>query len=170
MHYECIFLSLCFQYAFYFNLVAKHPSFNNKTKKINPFLKDLVYLTTRVPDTSDTGATRVPRLFHDCNTSVTGVWYERRMCNTSSARTKKVRLKNFDFHNNTSENMFLHPYVSYMVNERLQKKEQFHSKNYLSEMYFKSAPQRQNFAVANAISKSYPVDCSCKYPCSFAHS
>ena len=73
MHYECIFLSLSFQYAFYFNLVAKHPSFNNKTKKINPFLKDLVYLTTRVPDTSDTGATRVPRLFHDCNTSVTGV-------------------------------------------------------------------------------------------------
>ena len=168
MCYECIFLSLCFQYAFYFNLVVKHPSFNNKTKKINSFLKDLVYLTTRVPDTSDTGATRVLRLFHDCNTSViraTRVQHE--FCTNEKSA---IRVKNFDFHNNTSENMFLHPYISYMVNERLQKKEQFHSKNYLSEMYFKSAPQRQNFAVANATSKSYAVDCSCKYPCSFAHS
>ena len=116
----------------------------------------------------DTSATIVPRLQHECDRSViraTRVQHE--FCTNEKSA---IRVKNFDFHNNTSENMFLHPYISYMVNERLQKKEQFHSKNYLSEMYFKSAPQRQNFAAANAISKSYAVDCSCKYPCSFAHS
>ena len=30
-----------------------------------------------------------------------------------------TRVKNFDFHNNTSENIFSRPYISYMANERL---------------------------------------------------
>ena len=44
--------------------------------------------------------------------------------------------------------MFLHPYIYYMANERLQGDEQFHSKNYLLEvpcfhakMHLKSVPQ-----------------------------
>ena len=45
-----------------------------------------------------------------------------------------TRVKKFDFHNNTSENIFSHPYISYMANERLQGEEQYHSKNYLLEM------------------------------------
>ena len=64
-----------------------------------------------------------------------------------------------------------------MINERLQGEEQFHFKNYLLEMLcfhakmrLKSAPQKLNFVMAKAISKSYTLDCSCKCPCTFPHS
>ena len=64
-----------------------------------------------------------------------------------------------------------------MENERLQGEEQFYSKNYLLEMYrshgkmgLKSAPQRLNLVIIKAISKSYTLDCSCKYPYTFPHS
>ena len=58
-----------------------------------------------------------------------------------------------------------------MANERLQEEEQFHFKNYLLEtsrshtkMRLKSVPLKLNFVMANAISKSYTLDCSCKCP------
>ena len=97
------------------------------------------------------------------------------MCYTNDTST--TRVKNFDFDNDTSENIFSHHYISYMANERLQGEEQFHSKNYLLEMprshakmRLKSAPQKLNFLMAKAISKSYTLDCSCKCPCTFPHS
>ena len=64
-----------------------------------------------------------------------------------------------------------------MASERLQGEEQFHSMNYLLEMprshakiRLKSAPQKLNFLMAKAISKSCTLDCSCKYPSTFPHS
>ena len=73
-----------------------------------------------------------------------------------------ARVKNFDFDNNTSENIFSHPYISYIANERLQGEEQFQFKNYLFEMprshakmHLKSAPQKLNFVMVKAISKNY---------------
>ena len=45
-----------------------------------------------------------------------------------------TRVKNFDFDNDTSKNIFSHPYIYYMASERLQGEEQFHSRNYLLEM------------------------------------
>ena len=64
-----------------------------------------------------------------------------------------------------------------MLSERLQREEQLHSKNYLLEMpcfhtkmHLKSAPQKLNFLIIKAISKSCTLDCSCKYPCTFPHS
>ena len=64
-----------------------------------------------------------------------------------------------------------------MANERLQGEEQFHSKNYLldmprshAKMHFKSAPQKLNFVMTKAISKSYTLDCSCKSTCTLMHS
>ena len=39
-----------------------------------------------------------------------------------------VQVKNFDFQNDASGSIFLHSYISYIANERLQGKEQFHSK------------------------------------------
>ena len=64
-----------------------------------------------------------------------------------------------------------------MANERLQGEEQFYSKNYLlemprshAEMRLKSAPQKLNFVMTKAVSKSYILDCSCKCPCTFPHS
>ena len=64
-----------------------------------------------------------------------------------------------------------------MASERLQGEEQFHTKNYLLEMSrfhakmrLKSAPQKLNFLMAKAISKSYTLDYSCKCPFTFLHS
>ena len=61
-----------------------------------------------------------------------------------------------------------------MANERLQGEEQYHSENYLLEIprshakvRLKSAPQKLKFAMAKAISKSYTLDCSRKYPCTY---
>ena len=51
-------------------------------------------------DTNETGATRVQ---YECYT------------NGKSA----IRVKNFDFDNVTSENIFSYPYIRYMADERL---------------------------------------------------
>ena len=48
--------------------------------------------------------------------------------------TIATRVKNFDFDKDTSAKIFLHPYMSYIANERLQGEKQFHFKNYLWEM------------------------------------
>ena len=81
-----------------------------------------------------------------------------------------TRVKNVDFDNDTREDIFSHPYINYMANERLEGEEQFHSKNFLSEMscshakmHLKSTPQKLNFVMAKAKSKGYTLDCSCKY-------
>ena len=85
--------------------------------------------------------------------------------------TSVTRVKNFDFDNDTSEIIFSHPYISYIANERLQGEEQFHFKNYLLEMprftvkmHLKNPPQKPNFVMAKAMSRSYALDCSCKCP------
>ena len=129
-------------------------------------------------DTSDTSATLTTQMQQECNTS-----------NTSATRTTRVRheyytndtsatqVKNFDFDNDMGKNIFLHSYIYYMASERLQGEEQFHTKNYLLEMSFfhvkirlRIAPQKLNFLMAKAISKSCPLDCSCKCSCTLPHS
>ena len=59
---------------------------------------------------------------------------------------------------------FSHSYISCMANEKLQGDKQFHSKNCLLEMpcfhvkmHLKSAPQKLNFVMAKAISRSYTL-------------
>ena len=76
-----------------------------------------------------------------------------------------------------SKNIVLHPYIYYMANERLQREEQFHSKNYLLEMpcfytkmRLKSAPQKLDFLMTKAISNRCTLNCSCKCPCTFTYS
>ena len=106
----------------------------------------------------------------------------RHKCDTSEIvmltnDTNATRVKNFDFDNDTSKNMFSHLYICYMASEELQEEEQFHTKNYLSEMScfhakmrLKSAPQKLNVLMAKAISNSCTLDCGCKCSCMFAHS
>ena len=72
---------------------------------------------------------------------------------------------------------FLHPYIYHIASERWHGQEKFHSENYFLEipssyakMRLKSAPQKVNFVMAKAISKSYKVDCGCKCPFTFPHS
>ena len=86
-------------------------------------------------------------------------------------------MKKFNFDNDTSENIFSQPCISYMANEGLQGEKQFHSKNYLFEMprshakiSSKSAPQKLNFVMDKVISKNYTLDCSYECPCTFPHS
>ena len=79
---------------------------------------------------SDMSAIRAIRMRHECNTS-----------NTSATKTTRVRhecytydrsatlVKNFNFDNDTSKNIFLHPYIYYMLSEKLQGEEQSHFKN-----------------------------------------
>ena len=88
--------------------------------------------------------------------------HKRYECYTND--TSMTRVKHFDFDNDASENIFSHSYISYMANERSQVLEQFHSKNYLLDMHcsqanirLKSAPQKLNFVIAKAISKSYQL-------------
>ena len=64
---------------------------------------------------SDTSATRTTQVRHECN------------ANDTSA----TQMKNVDFVNDTSENIFSRPYTSCMANKRLKGEEHFHSKNYL---------------------------------------
>ena len=85
-----------------------------------------------------------------------------------------TRVKNFDFHNNTSKNIFSHPYICYTASEKLEGEEQFHSKNYFFEMSLfhakmrlNSAPQKLNFLIEKAASKGRILDCSYKRPCTF---
>ena len=125
-----------------------------------------------------TRATRVRQERHKCNTSATLATpqrHERHECYTSD--TSAIRVKNFDFDNDTGKNIFSHPHIYYMVSERLQGAEQFHTKNYFLEiscfnakMHLKSAPQKLNFLMTKTISKSCTLDCSCKCPCTFLHS
>ena len=82
-----------------------------------------------------------------------------------------IRVKNFDFDSDTSENTFSRLFISCMANERSQGEEQSHCKNYFFEMPrshakmgLKSLSQKMNFAMVKAISKSYTLDCSCKCP------
>ena len=106
--------------------------------------------------------------------SITRTTRVRHECYTNDK--SETRMKNFGFDNDTSEKTFSHPYISFMGNERLQREEQFHSKNYLLEMprshakmRIKSAPQKLKFVLAKAIPKSYGLDCSRKCTCTFPH-
>ena len=99
--------------------------------------------------TSDTSTTRATRVQHECDTSDTNetqATQVRHKCDTSATRTTRVqhecyrtntsetRVKDFDFDNDTSKNIFSHSYIYYMTSERLQREEQFHSRNYVLEM------------------------------------
>ena len=113
-------------------------------------------------ETTDTNVTRVK---HKSNTSATGRTRVRHECYTSNTSATRV---NFDFDNDMNKSIFLHPYIYYMTSERLQRQEQFDSKNYFLEMphlhgimRLKSASQKLNFLMAKDISKSYTLDCSC---------
>ena len=78
---------------------------------------------------------------HECNTSETRPTQVQQACKTNHTsatqvqnecymnETSATRVRNFDFDNDTNENIFSHPYITYMANERLQGGEQFHFKN-----------------------------------------
>ena len=136
----------------------------------------LIYSTSARHEQHD--ATRATGMRHECDisdTSETRATGVRNECYKND--TSATRVKIFYFDSDTSKNIFLHSYIYYMASERLQGEEQFHTKNYFLEMSrfhakmrLKSAPQKLNFLMTKAISKSCTLDCSCKCPCTFPHS
>ena len=67
--------------------------------------------------TSDTIAAQVRYEQHKCDTSATLVTRVQHKCDTND--TSATRVKNFDFDNGTIKNIFSHPYIYYMLRERL---------------------------------------------------
>ena len=69
--------------------------------------------------------------------------------------------ENFDFDSDTNKNIFSHPYINYIVNERLQGGEKFHSKNYLLEMlchmHHKMIAKAISKRLSNILAKSYTL-------------
>ena len=148
------------------------------TNKVQKYV--LVYFTTWVRDISDTSATQttwVQQEWDMTNTSVAQVLHEQHECDKSATSMTKVQHKwRILILIMTWAKTFSNPYISYIANERLQGEEQFHSKNHFLEtpfshvkMCLKSAPQKLNFVMSKAISKSYMLDCSYKCPCLFLH-
>ena len=97
-------------------------------------------------------------LQHKCQTGVTRVRHEQKVLILITTRVR-------------------HPNISYIANERLEGKKQFHSKNCISEMprshakmRLKSGPHKLNFVMTKAISNNYTLDCSCKCTCTFPYS
>ena len=97
---------------------------------------------------------------YECDTSETRATPVRYESDTSATRITQVRheLYKSDFDNDVSKNIFSHPYISYVVNGRLEEEKQFRSKNYLSEMplshaNIESVPPKLNFVIGKAISK-----------------
>ena len=162
----------------FFNIAAIHTTFSisfviPKYKKGPPeHFIDLIYFTTRVPDTSDTTDTSV--------TQTIGVRHEGEKSDISATRTTQVRheWKILILITTQVERYFHTPiYINYIANERLLGEKQFHFKNCLfkmarshAKMPLNSAPQKMNFVMAKAISKSFTLDSSCKWPCTFPHS
>ena len=113
-------------------------------------------------------------------------WHEWNKCDTRQTQvqpecytndTSATGVKHFVFDNDTSENIFSHPYIIYIENERIQGEEQLYSKIYSSEMpcsyvkmHLKSALQILNVVIAKAISKNCTLDCNGQCSCTFPHS
>ena len=137
-----------------------------------------------MPDTSDTRETIATRMQHECDTSDTSVTrgrQEQHECYTNDTGATRVQHEwKILLLIKTQVKTFSHPYIFYMVSERLQGEEQFHTMNYILEMSLfhakiclKSAPKKLNFlikAISKVISKSCTLDCSCKCPCTLPHS
>ena len=82
--------------------------------------ENLVYFTTRVPDTSDlrpiksnTSDIRVGLGRHEYNTSATRAPWLWHKCYTND--TAATRVKYFNFDNEMGESIFSHPNISYIT-------------------------------------------------------
>ena len=106
--------------------------------------------------TSDTTATRV----YTNNTSETRLLHER--------HASVTRVKNFDYFDIFTPLYLL--YGKWKITRRGTISLPLEMPCSHVKMRLKSAPQKLNFLMANAISKTYALDCSCKCPCTFLYS
>ena len=138
---------------------------DNNLAPFQMWWKETIYVRSEwmIPNVS---VTRVLHEQHDYNTSATRVRHE---CYTND--TSATPMKNFDFDKDTSENIFSHPYISYIANQKhFIPRTTFWKWLVPIPKCFWSAPQNLHFAMVIAVLKSYTLDCSYNCPCTFSHS
>ena len=125
-------------------------------------------------NTNNTIAPRVRHEQHKCNTSATRVLHERHECDTSATRTTRVQheWKILILITTRVKTYFHTPiFTIWQVKDYKQSNNLIlRTKFWKCPVRLKSAPQKLNFLMAKAISKSYRQDCSCKRSCTFLHS
>ena len=112
---------------------------------------------------------------HKCDTSATQVRHEQHECDTSATRVLQERHECHTSENCKSQSILSHSYIYHIASERLQGVEQFYSKYFLWKCLIPMPEcvwkvHHKNWTLVKAISKSYTLDCSCKFPCTFPHS
>ena len=107
--------------------------------------------------------------------------HERHECNTNAIQTARVQdereeFKNFDFDKTHVTTYFQISILTIWQMKHYKERDNFILRITFSKclvpmpkLHLKSASQKLNFVMTKAISKSYPLDCSCKYPCTFQH-
>ena len=134
-----------------------------------------------MPDTSKTGWNTNDTGPHEWDKSHTSEtrpkWTTQVLNEYYTNDTSAARVKNFDFDNDTTENIFFDTPVLAMY----QIKDYDERNNFIlrtickclvsmTKCVWKLHRKKLTFVMAKAISKSYTLDCSSKCPCTFPHS
>ena len=110
------------------------------------------------------------------NTSATRVQHDRHECDTSAKQTARLRhkKKKLNLITRRVKTYFHTPILAIWLMKDYKERNNFILRFTFSicivQMRLKRAPQKLNFVIAKAISKSCTLDCSCKYPCTLPHS
>ena len=146
-----------------------------RTERLLIFKINLIYFPTRVTDTSDTSVTV---------TQTTRMRIEWEECNASETQATQVRHEYYT--NEKSANLLIlimtrvetyyhtHILAIWQMKDYKERSSFILRTNFWkvshAKMRLKSVPQKLNFAMAEAISKSYTLDCCYKWLCIFRHS
>ena len=130
-----------------------------------------------MPDTSGTSATRAARMWHErheCNSSETGVrtsatrvLHKRHECNTSRKILILIttRVKTY----------FYFPiFIIWQVKDYKERNNfilsaAFGNASFPCQNAFENCATKTELCTVKAIKKTYTLDCSCKFPCTFPH-
>ena len=118
-------------------------------------------------DTSNTSATRVRHEWYKCSTSATRVLHKWNECDTREKFLVLITtLVKTYFH--------IRIFTIWQVKDYRERNNfilstTFDDSSFHAKIRLKSAPQKLDFLMVKAISKSYTLECSCKFPCTFPH-
>ena len=146
-----------------------------RTERLLIFKINLIYFPTRVTDTSDTSVTV---------TQATRMRIEWEECNASE--TQAIQVRHEYYTNEKSANLLIlimtrvetyyhtHILAIWQMKDYKERSSFILRTNFWkvshAKMRLKSVPQKLNFAMAEAVSKSYTLDCCYKWLCIFRHS
>ena len=128
-----------------------------------------------MPDTSDNNATRVKQVRHECNTSALLVLHERHECDTSATQMTRVKKLLILITTGVKTCFHIPIFTIWQVKDYKERNNfilstTFKNASFAYQNKFEKCPQKLEFVMVRAISKSYTLDCSCKSPCALPHS